>query len=705
MNKNKKFLVSILLGCIFFSIGLIVLPHYGPNWDEPLHFSRGQVILHYFLTGKKDYKDLKPYVKYVQKDDTIFFSPQNLSKENVPTRSDYQYDGETFEYFLKDYGHPPVSDILSALFNVILFQKLRLINDVDSYHIYSLLLSAVLVSVIFWWTSKYWGFFVGIIASLSLSLYPLLLGESHNNIKDVPETVFYSLTLIFFYEGFIKKKILLIIASSIFLGLAFSTKFNALFIPFTIVPWFLLFTVSRKKEIGKYFRLSPFLLFYPLFAISIFYFSWPYLWSSPLKNFLNVVYYYTSIGTNSNFDSRFITFFGLNTYAIKWIIYSTPLITLVLSLIGILYAFLNGFREKDKTLFFLLLWFLIPIARVTRPDAGIYGGVRQIMEFVAPMAILSGLGAVTLREGILKIIGKFSFGNRQRLKLNILLLLFFLPIAIKLILIHPNEEVYFNPLVGGLRGAKEQDIPEWGQSLGNPNKQAIQWLNKNAENGAKLATNFGLASSIPTIFLRSDIKFTNVYRSVLERNGEYVIGLTHQSGFEETYFFQYLDKFLDPVYEVRVDEVPILRVWKNDLQNTKEKYKDIVLLSGGPKVSVREDSLAIDVGEKVNLAKMIIKFKISNCLTSGKINYSVDSSGSNVLDEGTIEVSSDNQNWTVLDGDLRAQSFLPTTTRQENGDFVYYFAAIEARYIRISYNPQNLCFKDIGDISIYKLKN
>jgi len=209
--------LAFLLGIAFFVFGLSVLPHYGMNWDEPLHFSRGQAILHYFLTGEKDYKKLAPLIKYSQKDDSLFFIPLNAKKNEIQ-RSIFQDNQENFTFFLKDYGHPPLSDIFSSLFNVVLFQKLKLINDVDSYHVYSLFLTAILVGVIFWWTTKYYGVFAGLVASLSLSTYPLFLGESHFNIKDPPEAVFYSLTLIFFYEGFIRKKLWQIMASSVFLN-------------------------------------------------------------------------------------------------------------------------------------------------------------------------------------------------------------------------------------------------------------------------------------------------------------------------------------------------------------------------------------------------------------------------------------------------------------------------------------------------------
>lgn len=698
--KKIAFLISLLV----FVVGLSVLYRYGQNWDEALHFYRGQAFLNFFLTGNKNYSNLPPFKLYYQDPHTIFFSPIGINREDVSRVSMYADRLTDFQFFLKDYGHPPLSDIFASFFNYILFQRLGIINDVDSYHVYSLFLASVLAGVIFLWTAKHYGVLSGLVAFLALYLYPLFLGESRYNTKDVPETVFYSLTIIAFYEGLTKRSIRWMLISSIFFGFAWGTKFNVIFLPFIIFPWGMLYLFSFSHQLKKFSFLIPSFFIYIGIAISIFFVTWPFLWPAPIERFLDIVSYYKNIGVNSSFDPKFLTVFRVNTYASLWILYGTPLVILFFSLLGTFYVVLKGLKEKSKFSILIFLWLLLPILRVSTPNSGIYGGVRQIMEYIPAMAVLCGIGAAALRSIILSKL-KFIDIQKRSFIVSMLILISFIPLGIKLASINPNESVYFNPLIGGLKGAKERNLPEWGQSLGNPNKQAIQWLDKNAEKEAKLATNFGLGSSIPTIFLRSDIKFTNAYRSVLERKGEYVIALTHQSGFEDTYFFQYLDKFLDPVYEAQVDGVPIVRVWKNDLQNTKEKYRDIVLLSHRPKVSIREDSLVIDVGEKVSLAKMIIQFKINSCLRGGTINYSVDTSVSNILDEGSVELSSDNRSWIVLDGDLRAQSFLPTTTRQENGDFVYYFAAIEARYIAINYNPQNLCFKDIGDIKIYKLKN
>ena len=315
---RSKFIASIIFG-IFLFIGVSVLPHYGQNWDEAAHFFRGQAFLNFFLTGKKDFKDLPKFVSYSQKDDTIFLNARNKEKKEIARRSMYQYDGHGFDYWSTrgGGGHPPLSDIFSALFNYVFFQKLGLVNDVDSYHLYSIFLSAILVSVIYLWVRSKYDSFSALIASISLALYPLFLGESHFNIKDPPEAVFYSLTVITFYEAIVRKSNKWMVFSSIFFGFGLATKFNIVFLPIVLFSWLVFVFATYRSKLKMYFSLIPSIVIYPIIVFSIFFASWPFLWTDPLGNFAKIIQYYREIGTNTNFDPRYLWYFGINTYAIQ----------------------------------------------------------------------------------------------------------------------------------------------------------------------------------------------------------------------------------------------------------------------------------------------------------------------------------------------------------------------------------------------------
>ena len=161
------------------------------------------------------------------------------------------------------------------------------------------------------------------------------MGESRYNTKDIPEAVFFSFSILCFYKGITSNSVKWIFFSSIFTAFAFGTKFNIVFLPLIIIPWIILYFISelKKLEFHKFLKLRIKLilsfLFFPIIGILIFLVAWPNLWIDTIERFNYIINYYKSIGTNSSFDPRFLTFFRFNTYAIQWIIYTTPIVILI----------------------------------------------------------------------------------------------------------------------------------------------------------------------------------------------------------------------------------------------------------------------------------------------------------------------------------------------------------------------------------------
>ena len=61
LKIKSSWKLSLIIPLVFLIGGIVTLSDYGFNSDEPFHFYRGQAYLHFFLTGKKDYQDLKSY--------------------------------------------------------------------------------------------------------------------------------------------------------------------------------------------------------------------------------------------------------------------------------------------------------------------------------------------------------------------------------------------------------------------------------------------------------------------------------------------------------------------------------------------------------------------------------------------------------------------------------------------------------------------
>lgn len=567
----------IAIGVVFifsFFLLFVTLRDYGINWDEPVHYIRGQSFLRFFLTGKKNYDDL-PKIRRHYTMNSYTPLPDDIDYEDDRSfrRSIYQYDRggaqlSFSELASTDYGHPPIGDIGAALFNYVLYQKLGMMGDIESYHVFIVLVSTILVAVVFLFTSETYGIFAGLVASISLVLYPLFFAESHFNIKDPVEAAFYSLTLYGFYQGIRHQNRWWIVFSSIAAGIALGVKWNILFALFTALGWFVVVywrsLRSFRWPLTPAVTLSLFTYFFiPLLLLFL---LWPSLWGKPIRVLLDTFGYYRDIGYGTVYQPRnFLIIFGLNTYPLRAVLFTTPLIILGWACIGLFEAVRSMLQKKHSPAVFVVLWLVVPIVRVSLPGTSIYAGTRQIMEYMPAMAILAGIGAGEIARWFDRR------NNRVVAWVPRLVMLFcFLPILLKLISMHPNENVYFNPLIGGLAGAYRTNFPDWGVTLGSVYIQGVRWLNTNASHGAKLTLVKGLLSNVPSIQLRSDINFSDRYYSGEKQEGEYIM---------EVYDYYWLRDVseekrkylasLEPVHQVIVDGVPILIIWKNDKFHTR----------------------------------------------------------------------------------------------------------------------------------------
>jgi hypothetical protein len=657
--------LSIIFGLIFFIAGLLTLTHYNINWDATNHLPRGQAYLHYFLTGKKDYSDRPAWKKYWQNPDYLFVH-SDIPKSEVTNRSIYEQDGTTFNDLINSdgYGHPPVSDILSSFFNVVLFQKLKLINDVDSYRIYGVLLSSLLVGLVYFWSSKIYGKLAGVISVLSLSLYPLFWAQSHfNTEKDIPETVFIGFFLFSFWKAVTTKKIIWIIFAAIVFGLGLGTKLNILFSIFVILPWFLIFfgrKIFERKNIG----FIIFLGIIPIVGVLVLVTSWPYMWADPITGLTKMFTFYKDIGS-SNVTPSLLPFGPINTFAIQTVVFATPPLILILAFFGI-------FNLKNKTSLLFLLWFIVPILRVSLPGTNIYGGVRQIMEYIPAMAILAGAGATFLFRKVKKM--KFLF-----------VILTFIILLLPLIKLHPNEEFYFNFLIGGLSGAKAKNYPSWAENYGSAYRQAVSWIDKNAPTGSEVVLPYELMPNIPSFFMRGDITFSNTLRSGYLRKGEYAIGLITEGVDDRSYYDAYLNRFLNPVYEAKVNGVDIIKVWKNDDQHLKNPLRD--KLSTNVSYKVTDLGILVDIGRVEKVSRLEIDYKDGLCPR---------------LKEGVIQLSVDNKEWLRLPGDLPDDWRISLIGEQpKGGKFVEPFVGQNARYISLTLTPADTCLKRVQNVRVY----
>lgn len=629
----------------------MTLKDYGVGVDEPLHFHRGQAYLHYYLTGERQFTNINSYY------------------ENNSLSADY--------WLNNDGGHPILNDMLASLSNHIFFQQLGILGDIESYQLFNILSAAISVFIVTLFSFKTYGFFASLIAGLSLASFPLFFAEGHFNVKDPAQTAFFSLTIFTFWMSLKRGDWRFLLLSICSFGIALSMKWNILFLPVIIVPYLILRYLSVIKKgprsfftaIGKIPKYYLILLFFsPLIIFSIFFASWPFLWQDPIGNIWEVIKWHEMLGTGYTHDGIFVLG-HFNIYAIYWIYATTPPWMLFLTIIGIFFTLKNGGKD-EKTALLWLFWLTVPIIRVSLPDTVIYGGIRQIMEFIPAMALFSGLGALALQQWF---VSKLKSNSISRSIIYTLLLLGFLPHLFVMVKLHPNQNVYVNSLVGGLNRVRDLNIPYWGNSFGNGYWQMMQWLNKNAEPNSKVALVQGTGLNIPKIKLRFDIAYSNAYWSGINRKGEYLMELTHQDSVKlYPYAWEYIEKFLEPVYEVKVDGVAIAKIWKNDLEHTKAPWRKENIMYTKPFLTTTlGSSLTVQLNEKILLTIFTIPANSKNCKMSGRFLTSLD---------GTI--------WQEELDHFPAYSQLGERT---NDLIKFYFPGREVKYIKFESDSPESC--------------
>jgi len=673
----KKRIFPLIASLIFLVISLITLKDYFISWDEPIHFERGQAYLHYFLTGKLTYTDL-PY----QSLQGTMGDPKLINK---PRRSLYQSDLHNGEYFIQnDSGHPPLNGVLAAFSNYVFFQKFGIVSDVESYHVFNIISSTLLVYVVTSFSLEFFGFMPSIFSFLALITYPLFFSESHFNIKDPVETAFFSATIFYFWKFWKTKKAIYSIPSFIFLLLAFGTKFNAFFIPIIFIIYLILRygkNIFSKTNFSEFIKNNLILLLTGLILCFIlFVLSWPFLRIDPITNLYKILFYYKEIATGFNYQPKNFYILGINTFPTQWILYTTPPLLIIFTAVGIFFSFKKN-KEYSYFPLFLLIWLFVPILRVSIPGLTIYGGIRQIFEFLPALILISSLGFKEVQTIISKKIDKrFSY---------IILFIFSLQI-VQIIKFHPNQNLYFNFLIGGLGGAYERNFPSWGNSFGNVYQYGIDWINNNSEKNSKFSLLQNVYSNIPSEFLRSDIDFRNENWSGINREEEYLMEMIfNDTGKSYQYAWDYVDTFLLPVYEYRIDGVTLLKVWKNNLENTipEKRFKESFLTN--IKVNLNKNLALIDLKELNTLSRLRFEYKENKGCTPLKNTF--------------VELSQDGSNWN------RLKDWIPFpqvgyVSNVQNGFVDYYIAGNKAKLIRLVFDDNMSCGLSIKDVKVGVLK-
>ncbi|TFH36034.1 MAG: hypothetical protein E4G99_05895 [Anaerolineales bacterium] len=211
------------------------------------------------------------------------------------------------------------------------------------------------------------------------------------------------------------------------------------------------------------------LVIYAISAFVALYLTWPYMWETPIANFLE------TLKVLSDFAPHTVLFRGeiLSSNNLPWD-YLPTLLGLqlsepipVLAVIGIGVIIFDRMELQKKIISTLLLvWFALPTAVIIGAQTPLYGNTRQVLFLLPPLFFFSGF---TLD----KIDARLNHDWMKSLLIFVLLL----PGIWGILRLHPYEYTYFNQYSGGTKGAYTQyDLDYWCTSY----REAAVFLNLTA---------------------------------------------------------------------------------------------------------------------------------------------------------------------------------------------------------------------------------
>lgn len=431
MKKNTKFINYLFFYTLFFLLfltGVLTYKDYGIGIDDKFHRLNGFYWLDYLLSF------------------TNFTEIKSLVKIKLNSINDYTLPSITnFNKYSIIFDVPAaVIELILKLENVKQFYEVRhLLNFlfffIGCIYFYKILLLR----------------FNNLISFFGCALFilsPRIYGESFYNMKDI---IFLTFLVIGYYYSlkcflFFKIKDLLIL--SLISAICIQIRIIGLALPLSFFSFYLLSLLARQSDIKHITKIIFFIVSTCLLIVI----TWPYLWSSPLNNFLSLFQNWVpSIFIFFNGDyiqNDFLPY----SYIPVWILITTPIFHSIMFIIGFLfilkrlylrlievenkkinYDLWNGVGEKFDV--FITLNFLILMVLVIFLNVRLFNSWKHLY-FINFYIIYIATFSLNFSY--------IFFRKKKMIKLFISVTTFFLVFtAYQMFKYHPYQGLYFNSLI------------------------------------------------------------------------------------------------------------------------------------------------------------------------------------------------------------------------------------------------------------------
>ncbi|HNT34692.1 MAG TPA: glycosyltransferase family 39 protein, partial [bacterium] len=457
------------------------------------------------------------------------------------------FSRETIDKYWKTTSdHPSLPRTLAALSYLGLN---RILGTIPALRFPNAVWFALMAAVVFHWTASKWTIQAGFAALAALLLMPRLFSEAHILSLDLPITALWVLTAWAFVKGL--ESWGWGVATGILYAIAVTTKLHAFFLPFPLVAW----TLWRAHK-HWYRPVLPMAVLAPVFYVGL----QPWLWFDTGTRLAERFFHYADKSVGNPIKLFYFgQLYSNNTpwhYSIVLILVTVPILTLVLSLIGISRVWVHRHAEPDGIL--LLLLFLVPPCLLFLPRAQGYDGTRLFMECFPFLACLSGIGWEQLRTRMLHKVGLDRMKARRIL--IVLTFVWLIPICVQMVLLHPCQLGYYNELIGSLPGARlvGMESTYWCDAI---TPDLIEEMNTALPENSHVVTMSMSVAVLPFYqqvgLLRSDLRL-----DVPDTPADFHLLQCRQGMFGQIEWYYY--KTRTPIYRVERFGVPLMLLFSEE---------------------------------------------------------------------------------------------------------------------------------------------
>ncbi len=291
--------------------------------------------------------------------------------------------------------------------------------------------------------------------------------------------------------------------AAILLGLTTSVRVLGPFVALIVAGYALWKT-------GK--RALPALALYAAVGLIVMYLSWPYLWPDPVGHFIESVRVMSEYPWRGQvlFDgsmypstglprSYLPVLLGIQLTEPVWLLFAAGTVVLV-------YQSIHHHMESRALLVLALVWFALPFIGFVATRSPLYDNFRQVFFILPPVFIVGGIVFQMIRRPVVQavIVGALV-----------------LPGIIEGVPLHPYEYVYYNSLIGGVRGAyRNYELDYWGTSY----REAADYLNTIAPANGTIWVE-GPAHLLQ-LYARPDLKIYSTDEAERADHYDYVVAIT-----------------------------------------------------------------------------------------------------------------------------------------------------------------------------------